>query len=350
MSEPHIHIAERRISEIDPAFLIAEIGQAHDGSLGMAHAYIDAAADAGADAVKFQTHIASAESTRDEEFRVPLSGQDATRIDYWRRMEFTAEQWKGLAAHAATRQIIFFSSPFSLEAVKLLTDVGVPAWKVGSGETGSAVLLDAMVATKKPILLSTGMSTYEEIDAALKRCTDQGADVALLQCTSAYPLPMKEVGLNILGELRTRFERLVGLSDHSGYIWPSVAAIALGASIAEVHIVLDRRSYGPDVSSSLTVDQLSQLVEARDALAEMKNHIVDKDAVAERLETTRQLFQKSVALVQDQPAGTVLDRAMLTTKKPGSGIPSEDIDSVVGRRLSRAVPSDRLIRTEDLDD
>src|SRR5439155_19051862 len=110
------------------SFVVAEVAQGHDGSVGLAHAHIDAAADAGADAVKFQTHIAEAESTREERFRVPFSQQDATRFDYWRRMEFSEDEWRGLAAHAEERDLVFFSSPFSLEAVELLERVGVPAW------------------------------------------------------------------------------------------------------------------------------------------------------------------------------------------------------------------------------
>ena len=168
-------------------FVVAEVGQAHEGSLGAAHAHIDAAADAGADAVKFQTHIADAESTRDERFRVDFSKQDATRYDYWLRMEFSEEGWRGLAGHALDRGLVFFSSPFSLEAVALLERVGVPVWKVGSGEVDNHVLLERIATTGLPVILSSGMSDYAALDRAVALLRGR-SPLAVLQCTTAYPV------------------------------------------------------------------------------------------------------------------------------------------------------------------
>ena len=164
-----------------PAYLIAEVAQAHDGSLGTAHVFIDAAAEAGADAVKFQTHIAAAESTRDEPFRVKFSDQDSTRLDYWGRMEFSPEHWAGLACHARERGLHFLSSAFSLEAVELLRNLDVPAWRIASGEVSSDALIDAICADAKPVLLSTGMSPWADIDLAVARVREAGAPVAVLQ-------------------------------------------------------------------------------------------------------------------------------------------------------------------------
>jgi N,N'-diacetyllegionaminate synthase len=156
-------------------FTVAEVAQAHDGSLGTAHAFIDAAARAGADAIKFQTHIAAAESTPAEPWRVKFSRQDETRYDYWRRMEFTEPQWAGLAAHAAEQHLAFISSPFSEEAAALLERVGLDAWKIASGEVGHASMLDRIARSGRPVLLSTGMSPIEEIDATVARLRDGGA-------------------------------------------------------------------------------------------------------------------------------------------------------------------------------
>src|SRR4051812_45843260 len=149
--------------------IVGEVALSHDGSLGLAHAFIDAIARAGADAVKFQTHIAAAESTPAEPWRVRFSSQDPTRYDYWKRMEFTADQWLTLKRHADERKLIFLSSPFSVEAVQLLHRVGVPAWKVASGEISNGPLFDAVLETRLPILLSTGMSDLTEIDRAVAR-------------------------------------------------------------------------------------------------------------------------------------------------------------------------------------
>ncbi len=153
--------------QFDPkrCLVIGEVAQAHDGSLGAAHAYIDAIASSGADAVKFQTHIAAAESTPQEPWRVRFSYQDASRYEYWKRMEFTEEQWLGLKRHAEEKKLEFLSSPFSLEAARLLQRIGMKAWKVASGEVANAQLFDYMLETRLPVMLSTGMSSMEEIDA-----------------------------------------------------------------------------------------------------------------------------------------------------------------------------------------
>src|SRR5215207_9249425 len=169
--------------------VIGEVAQAHDGSLGLAHAFIDAIADAGAGAVKFQTHIAEAESHPSEPWRVKFSPADDTRFDYWKRMEFSEEQWLGLATHARERDLAFLSSPFSIEAVALLRRIGVAGWKVASGEVSNAELLDAMASAGGPVLLSSGMSPWPELDAAVTRLRAAGASrLAVLQCTSSYPV------------------------------------------------------------------------------------------------------------------------------------------------------------------
>jgi N,N'-diacetyllegionaminate synthase len=328
-------------------YVIAEVAQGHEGSLGLAHAHIDAAADAGVDAVKFQTHLADAESTRDEQFRVAFSDQDATRFDYWRRMEFTGDEWVGLARHAHDRGLAFFSSPFSPEAIDLLERVGVPAWKVGSGEVSNLALLDRMAATGLPVILSSGMSDYSELDAAVEVLRDRSA-VAVLQCTTAYPVAPDQIGLNILADLRSRYEFPVGLSDHSGTIYPSLAAVALGAALIEVHVTLSRRMFGPDVSASLTPEELAQLVTGTRFISSALASPVDKDSAARELGELRTLFGRSVAPVRPLEAGTVLAASDLTLKKPGSGIPPARLESLVGRTLSRSIEADELLREDDL--
>ena len=335
----------------DPrTFLIAEIAQAHDGSLGSAHAFIDAAADAGVDAIKFQTHIAAAESTLDEPFRVPFSSQDESRYAYWQRIQFRPADWKALTRHANDRGLHFLSTPFSEEAVRLLTELGVPAWKVGSGEVRSRDLMRAMLDVGGPILLSTGMSSWSEIDDAVGFLRTHNAEFVLLQCTSQYPTPLSQVGINVMEEMARRYECPVGLSDHSGTPYPALAAMAKGANIVEVHVTFHRRAFGPDVSASVTLEELGLLAEARDAIAQMASHPVDKDAVAASLSELRGTFGKSLAPSRRLEAGTVLDRGMLTSKKPGTGIPIAALETLLGRRLAHDVKPNRLLRWEDLDD
>ena len=343
-----IRIANRDIGEGHPAFIIAEIAQAHDGSLGMAHAYIDAAADAKADAVKFQTHIARAESTRDEPFRINFSYEDNTRYEYWERMEFTKEQWSGLARHAEEKGLIFLSTPFSCQAVDILSELDVPAWKIGSGEVNNPFMLDVIIKTGKPILLSTGMSPMNEIEDTVEKIKNQKAPLALFQCTSSYPTPPEKVGLNILKVFKDKFKCPVGLSDHSGSIYPSLAAIAMGADIIEVHITFHKKMFGPDVSSSLTLEELRLVTEGAKVFHEMTVNPVSKDQVADELSHARSNFNKSLALVKELPTGTTLTKEMLTLKKPGTGIPVHDIQKVIGKNLRKKVEADVLLKWEDL--
>lgn len=328
--------------------IIGEVAQAHDGSLGMAHAFIDAIAMAGADGIKFQTHIADAESTQAEPFRVKFSQQDATRHEYWKRMEFTEEQWKGLARHARERKLIFLSSPFSLEAVELLLRVGVPAWKIPSGEVSSTPMFDRIVETRLPVMLSTGMSPWSEIDAAAKRIQDSNIPLLVFQCTTAYPCPPEKVGINLLEEIRQRYGCPVGLSDHSGKIFAGLAAATLGADMLEVHVTLSREMFGPDVAASVTTDELKQLVMGVRFIEAMRENPVDKDVIAKEMEPLRQAFFKSVVAFSDLPEGTVLERGHLAIKKPGTGIPAEKLESLIGQRLRRGVKRDALIQEEDL--
>ncbi len=344
-----LEIAGRPIGGNAPAFVIAEVAQAHDGSLGAAHAFIDLAADCGADAIKFQTHIAAAESTRDEPFRVKFSRQDATRYDYWQRMEFQPEHWGGLIEHTLERGLIFLSSPFSLEAVAMLHAAEMPAWKVPSGEINNLELLDAMQATGRPLLLSSGMSSWSDLDAAVAHLrTNRAHQVfGLFQCTTRYPTPIAEVGLNVIGEMADRYRVPVGLSDHSGDIIPPIAAMTLGAAMIEVHICLHKGMFGPDTPASLTPDQLKEVCRARDLVHTMRTSRIEKDEMADALEGTRRLFSRSLALKSTQPAGTVLTREMFSAKKPGGGIPYNEADQYVGRRLARDISFDRILREND---
>ncbi|MEM8993223.1 MAG: N-acetylneuraminate synthase family protein [Acidobacteriota bacterium] len=327
--------------------VIAEVAQAHDGSLGQAHAYIDAVAEAGADAVKFQTHIAAAESTRREPWRAKFSRQDESRYDYWRRMEFTEDQWAGLKAHAAERGLLFISSPFSESAVELLERIGVDAWKIASGEVSSGPLLDAMARSGLPTVLSTGMSDWAEIDAAVERLRGLGLPTSVLQCTSMYPTPPEKVGLGVMAELRRRYGLPVGLSDHSGAVHAGLAAIALGASIVEVHVAFSRHVFSPDLPVSLTIPELRQLADGARLIPPMLP-ATDKDDLAEQLRPMRGLFTKSLVAARPLEAGHVIARRDVALKKPGDGLGADRLDELVGKTLGRSLDADDLFLDADL--
>ena len=334
----------------DGCIVVGEVAQAHDGSLGMAHAFIDAIASAGANAVKFQTHIAAAESTPGEPWRIKFSPQDQTRYDYWKRMEFSEEQWHGLKTHADERGLLFLSSPFSIEAVEMLDRVGVAAWKIASGEVSNTPMFERMAATGLPVLISTGMSPVSEIDASVQRVRFHNLPLALLQCTSAYPCPPEKVGLNIVPFFRERYGCAVGLSDHSGTIYPGLAAATLGVSVLEIHVTLSREMFGPDVPASITTTELRQMVEGIRFIEKMIKNPVDKDGLASEAAPMRKLFTKSVVARMDLPVGTILGEEHLITKKPGTGIPAARLPELVGTRLKRSLKADELLSELDLED
>ncbi len=329
--------------------IIAEVAQAHDGSLGTAHAYIDAIAKTGADAVKFQTHIASEESTASEPWRVKFSKQDVTRYDYWQRMEFTPDQWAGLKEHADEKGLLFLSSPFSIKAFDLLYKLGVPAWKVASGETSNKQLLYEMLKSQLPIFLSTGMSPIKEIDDSVETIKKFGNPLAILQCTSMYPTPPEKLGLNMLQYFKERYDCPVGLSDHSGTIFAGLAAVTLGATALEVHVTLSRESFGPDVVASVTTKELSQLVEGVRFIEKAIYNPIDKEKMAQDLQPMRNLFMKSIVTKQFLPKGSVLTEELLTLKKPGNGLPERKLPELLGRRLKIDLAKDTLIKEEDLE-
>ncbi len=330
-------------------FVIAEVGLTHDGSVGLAHAFIDAIAETGADGVKFQTHIAAAESTPSEPFRVNFSHEDRTRYDYWQRMEFSQAQWQGLREHSEEKNLVFLSSPFSIEAVELLDSVGMQVWKIPSGEVSNIAMLDRVAATGLPVILSSGMSPLSELDVAVERIRSAKAPIAVLQCTTAYPCPPEKIGINLLDEYRQRYHCPVGLSDHSGTIFAGLAASALGADILELHVTLSRNMFGPDVGASVTVAELRQLVDGIRFVERMRANPVDKTVAAEELAPLRNLFTKSVVVRTALDAGTVLGDEHLLGKKPGTGIPATRLKEFIGRRLRRSVEADTLLAESDLE-
>ena len=327
--------------------IIAEVAQAHDGSLGTAHAYIDSAARAGADAIKFQTHIAAAESSPAEPWRVKFSYQDATRYDYWKRMEFTEQQWVGLKSHAEEHGLRFLSSPFSVEAAEMLKRVGVAAWKIASGEFNNVPLMDCILDSGLPVYLSTGMSRIAEIEDAVARIRAR-CELTILQCTSEYPCKPERLGLNLIPVFRRRFGCNVGLSDHSGTIFAGLAAAAMGIDVLEVHVTFSREMFGPDVKASITTAELRQLVEGVRFIERARWSHISKDQMASELSPLRSIFSKSIAARTDLTAGSKIEAADLILRKPGTGIPADRMAGLIGRTLSRGVRAGEFLSDSDL--
>jgi N,N'-diacetyllegionaminate synthase len=330
-------------------YTIAEIGQAHEGSLGILYSYIDAIAQTGVDAVKFQMHIAEAESSEHEPFRVKFSLEDETRFDYWKRMGFSLEQWKGIKQHCDTLGLDFICSPFSNLAVDWLEEIGVAQYKIGSGEVTNFLILEKIAQTGKPVILSSGMSSYAELDQTVDFLNERKVDFSILQCTTAYPTMPEYYGLNVIQELKDKYRVPVGFSDHSARIETCIAAAALGASILEFHVVFDRQLFGPDAKASLTISETKDLVLAVKNVATALSNPVDKNKNSNFSEL-KQIFEKSLAVNKKLPKNHVITFEDLEAKKPkGFGVDAMRFQEVIGKVLNRDLDQWDFLNEGDFD-
>ena len=331
-------------------FIMAEVGQAHEGSLGILHSYIDALSTTGVDAIKFQTHIAEAESSIYESFRFKFSYEDKTRFDYWKRMEFSLEQWKDLKKHCDDVGLEFVSSPFSNMAVDWLEEIGVEKYKIGSGEVSNFLMLEKIAKTGKDIILSSGMSSFSELDETIKFLKKFDNKVSILQCTTMYPTNAKNIGLNVIRELKDRYNLLVGFSDHSGTIYPSLSAISLGAEIIEFHAVFDKLMYGPDSESSITIKEIDQLVQGARFIETSMNNNIDKTDNSKFAEL-KNIFEKTLAVNKDMKMGDIIAFEDLEAKKPsGQGISAKEHMRVIGKKLNKNKNKWDFLKKSDTND
>ena len=276
-------------------YIIAEIGNTHEGSLGLAKQFMKAAANCGVDAVKMQTHIFEAESLASAPN--PPYFKDETRKEYFERTAFNKNQWEELKRYALEDlRIDFFSSPFSLEAVDLLEAVGMETYKIASGEVNNLPLLEKIAKTGKRVLLSSGMSSWSELDQAVDVLQTNGCkDLVILQCTSEYPCPPEEAGLNILDELKNRYKNVTfGYSDHTMGVAVPLAAVIKGATVIEKHFTLSKKMYGSDAKYSTEPDEFKRLVDEIRQIEIANSSEVDKDKKVESLKDMKMTFEKSV--------------------------------------------------------
>lgn len=325
--------------------IIAEIGSVHDGSFGNAVKLIEAAAACGASIAKFQTHIAEAETLANAPMPPYFKGEP--RLEYFRRTGFTLEQWRTLKTACQSSGVGFLSSPFSLEAVDLLEEVGIDLYKVPSGEVTNTPLLVRIAATGKPVLLSSGMSNWAELDRAVA-ALEGGGPVTLMQCTSAYPCPPERVGLNVLREMAERYRRPVGFSDHTTSSAAAFAAAGLGATVVEKHFTFSRLMYGSDAINSMEPPEFRAFCSGLREIWAMLETPVDKDDLAPYGDMKR-IFEKSVVTGRALRAGHRLTREDLAFKKPGDGIAAWRWRDVAGRRLRAGLPADHKLVPEDFE-
>ena len=341
-------VGERELGGGAEVYVIAEAGANHNRDLGIARELIDVAAEAGADAVKFQTYSGkSIYSTKTPKFKYLEGISDESPAELLERISLPRCWQPQLADHARDRGIDFFSTPFDFAAVAELEEIGVPIYKVASFEIVDLPLIRRIAETGKPMILSTGMATMAEIDEALEAARGTGAtEIGLMQCTSLYPAPPEQANLRAMETMRRAFGVPAGLSDHTEGIVVSLAAAALGAAFIEKHYTLDRTMEGPDHPFAIEPDELTAMVSgirsARAALGDGRK----RGPSAEERGEMYELARRSIVVVGDHSAGTVLTEGMLTIKRPGFGIAPKHLELVVGRELKQDVTDDDILTWE----
>lgn len=324
--------------------IIAEVGSVHDGSFGNALKLIEAAAACGVDAVKFQTHIPGAETLPDAPMPPYFKGEP--RFEYFKRTSFTLNQWKELKGHCEDQDVIFLSSPFSEEAVDLLEEVGMSQYKIPSGEVTNLPMLEKIAKLGKPVILSSGMSSWDELDRAVAVIQQYNQRLTVLQCTSEYPCPYEQVGLNVMQQMAERYHVPVGLSDHTLTNYAVFAAVTLGATVIEKHFTFSRKMYGSDAQHSLEPDEMSDLVQGVRSIESMLANPVNKEDISPYTEMKR-IFEKSLVAAVDIPANTMLTRSMVAIKKPGMGISAARLEEFLGRKTRKIISAGILFTESD---
>lgn len=321
--------------------IVAEIGSVHDGSLGNACKLIKVAKECGADAVKFQTHMANVETLKNAPTPSYFKGEP--RYEYFQRTAFTKTQWKELACFCKETDIEFLSSPFSNETVDLLEDIGVRRYKVGSGEVTNLPMLERIAKTMKPVLLSSGMSSWKELDAAVETLRSFNEKIIVMQCTSEYPCSYDNVGLNFLDEMQRRYNLPVGLSDHSMTNYASFAAVTMGAVVIEKHLTFSSKMYGSDALHSLEPDEFKDLYDGIKAIDILNRTPINKDRKEEDLQEMKDIFQKSVVAGIEIKEGEVITEDVLAFKKPDTGFHASRYKELIGKKAKQTLSTDKFI-------
>lgn len=345
----NLKIGNRLIGDKFKTFIIAEIGQAHNGKISKVFKYIDAVSTTGAHAIKFQTHLAEEESTFDEPFRKGFNFKIKNRFEYWKSVEFSLNEWKRIKKYAEKKGLIFLTSVFSIKAARMMKKIGIKALKLGSGEFQSFDLMQEIINLKIPILVSTGVANYKEINKVNLFFKKRNAKFGIFQCTSSYPLDLSKVGVNVIDEFKKKYKCPVGLSDHSGTIYPSIYSIAKNANILEVHVVISKNEKSPDVASSVDINELKKICKINDAIYLMRNSPVNKSILTKDLLKIKKIFGKSIALKNDLPKGQIIKKDNILMKKPAIGFKFDEIDKVIGKTAKKNISSKRIIRRGDIE-
>ncbi|HEB7542690.1 TPA: N,N'-diacetyllegionaminate synthase [Campylobacter coli] len=329
------------------ALIIAEAGVNHNGDLNLAKKLIEVAAKSGADFVKFQSFKAElcvSKNAKKAAYQLKTTAKDESQLEMIKKLELDFNAHQLLISHAKQCGIAFLSTPFDLESIELLDDLGLEVFKIPSGEITNLPYLKKIAKLNKKIILSTGMSNLGEIEAALEILCQGGtqrANITLLHCTTEYPAPFDEVNLKAMQTLKNAFNLDVGYSDHTKGIHISLAAIALGASVIEKHFTLDKNMSGPDHKASLEPDELQELCTK---IREIESALGDGIKQASKSERKNiEIARKSLVAKKKIKKGEIFGEENLTTKRPASGISAMRYDEYLGKKASKDYEEDELI-------
>ncbi len=329
--------------------VIVEIGNSHEGSLGIAKSFVDMAKEANCQTVKFQMHIPEAEGMPNEPFRKIFSDQDETRQAYWKRVGFSEREWAILVSYVKSQGLEFLCTPFSTEAAQWLFDnKAVKRWKVGSGDAVNFPLIDYLANTNLPLIISTGLISWDEILQLKSRLVRLGAweRTTLLHCVSEYPVALEKVGLNLIDEI-SKLGCSVGYSDHSGKLAPGLAAIAKRVSILEVHMTPHELFFGPDTPASLSPSEVAFLTKFNSELEMINSSRITKDDYFLVSESMRSIFRKGVYWSRNMHSGETVAPSDLIYRKPVNGFDAKDFELILGKKLLRDTSSQNPVSPLD---
>ncbi len=346
MVSKKVSIGDRLVGEGEPCFIIAEAGVNHNGDVGLAKKLIDAAREAGADAVKFQSFITEEVVTpgaQKAEYQKETTGADESQFDMLKRLELTENNFTELSNYARNKGLIFLATPFDERSVDLLDELDVPAFKIASGEITNVPLLRHIARKNKPVILSTGMATLDEIGESLEIIRQEKlAEIILLHCVSCYPAQIADMNLRAMQTLKLTFGLPVGLSDHTqSAVAVPVAALVSGACVIEKHFTLDKKLPGPDHRASLEPEELRQMVQAIRDIEKALGDGVKKPTPEEK--ENRKVARRSIVAKVDISRGTVIKEDMLDVKRPGTGIEPKYMDSILGKRAKEGFRKDESV-------
>jgi len=339
-----IKIGNKWVGEGQPCFIIAEAGVNHNGDIEIAKKLIDAAKDAGADAVKFQTFKTEnvvTKHTQMAEYQKKNTEKEESQFEMIKKFELDYKDFEALREYCDKRGITFLSTPHSSDAIDFLEPL-VPVYKVGSGDLTNIPFLRELAKKRKPIILSTGMATLDEIDEAVKTVRKSGDNkIILLQCVTSYPARTEDVNLRVIQTLKQAFKLPAGLSDHTlSTIIPAVAT-AMGACVIEKHFTLDKNLPGPDHKASLEPEELKEMIRnIRDVEKAMGDGIKRPTAEEEEI---KKIVRKSIVAKVDIPKRSTITRDMLEIKRPGTGIPPKYVEEVIGAKAKIGIHKEEVI-------